>query len=68
MKAQKQVFQALKNEFKKKPILVHFNYNKKEVINTDALKHIIKAHLQQLDDQEQKQLIACYTQKLMSIK
>ena len=44
--AQEQAFQALKNEFKKKPILVHFNYNKEEVINVDALKKAIEACLQ----------------------
>ena len=45
MKAQKQVFQTLKDKFKKEPILIHFNYNKKEVININTSKKIIKAHL-----------------------
>ena len=35
----------LKNEFKKKFILVHFDYNKEEVINVNTLKKAIKAHL-----------------------
>ena len=49
-KKQEQVFQEIKEKFKKKSILIHFNYKKSAIINTDASEHIMKACLQQLDN------------------
>ena len=60
MKLQKQAFQEIKEKFKKKSILIHFDYEKSAIINTNVLKKTMKAQLQQINDQEQKQLIACY--------
>ena len=51
-KKQEQVFQKIKKKFKKKLILIYFDYEKSAIINTDASEHVIKACLQQLDDQE----------------
>ena len=35
-----------KKKFKKKSILIHFDYEKSVIINTDVLEHIMRAHLQ----------------------
>ena len=52
MKLQKQAFQEIKEKFKKKLILIYFNYKKSAIINTDISECIIEACLQQVDDQE----------------
>ena len=65
---QKQAFQEIKKKFKKKSILIHFDYEKSAIINADASEKIIEAYLQQLDDQKWKQLITCYAWKLISMK
>ena len=62
------MFWKIKEKFKEKSILIHFDYEKSAIINTDALECAIKACLQQLDDQEWKRLIACYMWKLMLMK
>ena len=64
MKLQKQAFQKIKKKFKEKSILIHFDYEKSAIINTDASERAMRAQLQQIDDQEWKWLIACYAQKL----
>ena len=43
MKSQKQVFQEIKKKFKKKSILIHFDYEKLIIINADILERIMKA-------------------------
>jgi len=48
--------------------LIHFDYKKLIIIDADASECIMKAWLQQLDDQKWKQLIACYAWKLMLMK
>jgi hypothetical protein len=62
--AQEQAFQAIKDEFKKEPILVHFDYSKSAIIDADASKQAIGARLQQRDDQGRPRLVACYARKL----
>ena len=57
-----------KKKFKEKLILIYFNYKKSVIIDVNVSEHIMKACLQQLDNQKQKWLIACYTWKLMSIE
>ena len=39
-------------KFKKKSILIHFNYKKSAIINTNALKKIMRAQLQQINNQK----------------
>ena len=46
MKLQKQAFQEIKEKFKKKSILIHFDYEKSIIINADASKKIMKTQLQ----------------------
>ena len=43
MKLQKQAFKKIKKKFKKKLILIHFDYEKSIIINADASECIIKA-------------------------
>ena len=50
--SQKWAFQEIKKKFKKKSILIHFDYEKSAIINTNASERAIKAWLQQIDDQE----------------
>ena len=52
------------SKFKKESILIYFNYKKSVIIDADASERIMRAWLQQINNQEQKRLIACYTQKL----
>ena len=59
------MFQKIKKKFKKESILMHFDYEKSVIINADTSERAMRAQLQQIDDQEQKRLIACYTQKLI---
>ena len=63
---QKQTFQQIKKKFKKKLILIYFDYEKSVIIDADALKRAMKAQLQQIDDEEWKKLITCYAWKLTS--
>ena len=49
---QKQAFQKIKEKFKKKSILIYFNYKKSVIIDADASEHAMRAHLQQLNDQK----------------
>ena len=49
-------------------ILIHFDYKKSAIINADASEYIMKTCLQQTNNQKWKQLIVCYTWKLMSIE
>ena len=65
MKSQKWVFQKIKEKFKEELILIHFDYEKSAIIDVNASERAIRAWLQQIDDQKQKWLIACYTQKLI---
>ena len=58
------MFQEIKKKFKKKSILIYFDYEKSAIINADASERAMKAQLQQIDNEEQKQLITCYAQKL----
>ena len=67
-KSQKQAFKKIKKKFKKKSILIHFDYEKSAIINANASKKVMKAWLQQNDDEEQKWLVVCYTWKLTSMK
>ena len=64
MKLQKQVFQEIKKKFKKKSILIHFNYEKSVIIDMNASERVMRAQLQQTDDKKQRQLITCYAWKL----
>ena len=57
-----------KKKFKKKSILIYFDYEKSAIIDANASEHAMRAHLQQIDNQEWKQLITCYTQKLTLMK
>ena len=57
-----------KKKFKKKLILIHFDYEKSAIIDADASEKAIKAWLQQIDDEKWKWLIACYMWKLMLTK
>ena len=41
-------------KFKKKSILIHFDYEKSAIIDADISEHIIKTCLQQLNNQKQK--------------
>ena len=68
MKLQKQAFQEIKKKFKKESVLIYFDYKKPVIINADASERAMRAQLQQVNDQEQKQLITCYTQKLTFTK
>ena len=68
MKLQKQMFKKIKKKFKEKSILIHFDYEKSVIINADTSEKAMRAQLQQIDDQEWKQLIICYTQKLTFMK
>ena len=68
MRSQEWVFKKIKEKFKKKLILVHFDYEKSVIINADASEKAMKAWLQQINDQKWKQLITCYTWKLTFIK
>ena len=43
MKSQEQVFQKIKEKFKEKSILIHFNYEKSAIIDADASEKAIKA-------------------------
>ena len=52
MKSQKQAFLEIKKKFKKKSILVHFNYEKSVIINADILEKAMKAQLQQIDNEK----------------
>ena len=45
-------------------ILIYFDYEKSAIIDTDASEKAMRAQLQQIDNEEQKWLIACYTWKL----
>ena len=47
---------------------MYFNYEKSAIINADASEKAMRVWLQQIDDQEQKWLIACYAWKLISTK
>ena len=60
--------QKNKKKIQKKSILIHFDYEKSVIINADASEKAMRAWLQQIDNQEQKQLIACYAQKLTLTK
>ena len=40
------MFQKIKEKFKKKLILIHFDYEKSAIIDADASECIMKAHLQ----------------------
>ena len=62
------MFQEIKEKFKEESILVHFDYEKSAIIDADASEKVMRAQLQQLDNQEQKRLITCYAQKLTSTK
>ena len=48
------MFKKIKKKFKKKLILIHFDYEKSVIIDADASERAIKAQLQQINDQEQK--------------
>jgi len=61
---QEQAFRNIKEEFRKEPILVHFDFEKQGIIDADASKRAIGARLQQKDDQGRKRLVACYARKL----
>ena len=52
--SQKQVFKKIKEKFKEKLILIHFDYEKSVIINADALEKAMRAWLQQINDQEWK--------------
>ena len=43
MKLQEQAFQKIKEKFKKKSILIHFNYKKSAIINTDVSEKAMRA-------------------------
>ena len=43
---QEQVFKKIKEKFKEKSILIHFNYKKSVIINADASEKTMKAWLQ----------------------
>ena len=58
---QEWVFQKIKEKFKEESILIYFDYKKSAIIDTDTSEKAMKAWLQQIDNQKQKQLIACYT-------
>ena len=64
--SQKQAFQEIKEKFKEESILIHFDYKKSAIINANASKKAMRAQLQQINNEKQKQLIACYTWKLTS--
>ena len=51
---QKQVFWKIKKKFKKKSILIHFDYEKPAIINTDASKRTMRAQLQQINNEKWK--------------
>ena len=67
-KSQKQAFKKIKEKFKKKSILIHFNYKKSVIIDADASEKAIRVWLQQIDNEKWKWLITCYAWKLISIK
>ena len=54
MKSQKQAFQEIKEKFKKKSILIYFNYKKSAIINADASEKAMRAQLQQINNEKQK--------------
>ena len=54
-----------KKKFKEESILIHFNYKKSVIINTNTSECIMRACLQQIDNQEWKWLIVYYAWKLM---
>ena len=62
------MFQKIKKKFKEESILIHFNYKKSAIIDANASEKAMRAWLQQIDDQKQKWLITCYTQKLTLMK
>ena len=62
---QKQAFKKIKKKFKKELILIYFNYEKSVIVDADASEKVIRAWLQQIDNQKWKRLIVCYTQKLI---
>ena len=66
--SQKWVFQEIKEKFKKKSILIYFDYEKSVIIDADALEKAMRAWLQQIDNEKWKWLIACYAQKLTFTK
>ena len=47
---------------------MHFNYKKSVIVDADASEKAMRAWLQQVDNEKWKQLIACYTQKLILMK
>ena len=49
-KSQKWVFQKIKKKFKKKLILIYFDYEKSVIINANTSERIMKAQLQQIND------------------
>ena len=46
------MFQKIKEKFKKKSILIYFDYEKSVIINADASEKAMRAQLQQIDDEE----------------
>ena len=42
----------MKKKFKEKSILMHFDYEKSAIINADASEYVMRACLQQLNDQK----------------
>ena len=48
--SQKQAFKKIKEKFKKKSILIHFNYKKSAIINADVSKKAMRAWLQQINN------------------
>ena len=46
--------QNSQKKISKKLILIHFNYKKSAIINTNASEKAMKAWLQQINNQEQK--------------
>ena len=45
--------------------MIYFDYEKSAIIDTDILKKTMKTQLQQINNQKQKWLIACYAWKLI---
>ena len=52
----------------KKSILIYFDYEKSVIRNADTSERAMRAQLQQINNQEQKQLIVCYAWKLTFMK
>ena len=52
MKLQKQAFQEIKEKFKEKSILIYFDYEKSAIIDADASERVMKAQLQQINDEK----------------